>query len=335
MQEIDEWQDVDFGTFHSEIVASNRPAVLRSLIGDWPAVVQSNPSPEAACQYLTKFDNGNPVYTIAAPPEAGGRFFYREDLRGVNFKRAQIPFAQVLTQLQAQDIGKHTHSLAVQALSVRDTLPGFEAENPASLLDADIAPTMWVGNRGQVAPHYDVHRNLACVVAGRRQFILFPPEQISNLYLGPILGAPGGVPISLVDAWNPDLGQFPRFAEALEAASEATLAPGDAIYIPSLWWHGVASLESVNVLVNYWWNGIPESNISPNDSLMHSMLSIAKLDESQRAAWRAYFEHYVFRGDGEPAKHLPGSFEDLATIPNAEQVRTIRMFLSENLKRET
>ena len=332
MQKIAEWQNVDFDTFHNKIVASNRPAVMRSIVGDWPAVQQSITSPEAACQYLTSFDNGNPVYTIAAPPNAGGRFFYSDDLLGVNFKRAQVPFSQVLAQLQSGNKGGDTFSLAVQALQVNDTLPGFATDNAPGVLSNDIAPTMWVGNRGQVAPHYDVHRNLACVVAGRRQFILFPPEQVSNLYLGPILGAPGGVPISLVDAWNPNLVQFPRFADALDAASEATLDPGDAIYIPSLWWHGVASLEPVNVLVNYWWNGTTQSGVSPNDSLLHAMLSIAALDESQRAAWRDYFDYFVF-GDENHAPHLPDNIEDLATKPSAEQVRTVKAFLSENLKK--
>jgi hypothetical protein len=332
LHKIVEWQNVDLATFHRDIVPSNKPAVMRSLVGDWPSIQCARESSKAVCDYLANLDNGNAVYTIAAPPDARGRFFYSDDLQSVNFKRAQIPLAQVLTQLQAAATDSDAFALAVQAMSVRDTLPGFATENFTPLLEPDIAPTMWIGNQGHVAPHYDVHRNLACVVAGRRQFILFPPDQIANLYLGPMLGAPGGVPISLVDVWNPDLKRFPRFADALETASEAVLEPGDAIYIPSLWWHGVASLERVNVLVNYWWQGITESNISPNDALLHAMLSIAKLDSSQRSAWRSYFEHYVFRSDGDPASHLPSEIEDIVTLPSAEQTQAVKDFLAKNLK---
>ena len=36
-------------------------------------------------------------------------------------------------------------------------------------------------------------------------------------------------------------------------AFSAELQPGDAIFIPSLWWHQVESLSAVNGLVNYWW----------------------------------------------------------------------------------
>ena len=64
---------------------------------------------------------------------------------------------------------------------------------------------MWLGNRAIVAPHYDIHDNLACVVAGRRKFNLFPPEQIENLYPGPTLVTPGGVPVSMVDLNQPDM----------------------------------------------------------------------------------------------------------------------------------
>lgn len=333
MHKIAEWQDVDVGTFQNEVVPTNKPALIRSLVKDWPAVVKGLGSATATCQYLQGLDSGTPVYTIAAPPDAGGRFFYSDDLRGLNFKKGQIPLAQVLAQLLAQGDEPRAHSIAVQALSVRDMLPGFEDENPITLVDASVAPTMWIGNRGHVAPHYDVHRNLACVVAGRRQFTLFPPDQIANLYLGPILGAPGGVPISLVDIWNPDFDKFPRYAEAAKVAQEAVLEPGDALYIPSLWWHAVASLEPVNVLVNYWWGGIGDSGISPNDTLLHGMLAMSGLDDAQRRAWRDFFDHYVFRTGGNPVAHLPNELPDISTTLSSEQESAVREFLSERLRK--
>jgi hypothetical protein len=331
LKKIAERQHVDLETFQNEIVPANTPTVIRSLVEDWPAVQHCRSSATATCQYLETMDHGVLAYTIAAPPDAGGRFFYSDDFKGVNFKRGQIPFAQVLAQILAQSDQPSPHSIAVQALSIRDNLPEFEKENPIPLLDAPVPPTMWIGNRGYVAPHYDVHRNLACVVAGKRQFILYPPAQIANLYPGPILDAPGGVPISLVDVWNPDFEKFPRYAEAQEVAQEAVLEPGDAIYIPSLWWHAVASLESVNVLVNYWWGGINASGVSPNDSLLHAMLAFKSLDDSQRRAWRAYFDYYVFRSSADPEAHLPSGLSDVVTSLSPEQDKAVRDFLSQHL----
>lgn len=331
MRKIAEWQQVDFDTFHDEIVPANKPALIRSLVGDWPAVVNSRGSSAATCEYLRRLDNGTPVYTIAAPPSAGGRFFYSDDLEGVNFKRGQIPLAQVLAQLLAQDEETTGHTIAVQALSVREALPDFEGENAMALVDPSVPPTMWIGNRGRVAPHYDVHRNLACVVAGRRKFTLFPPDQIANLYPGPVLGAPGGVPISMVDIWNPNLDAFPRYAEAADASQETILEPGDALYIPSLWWHAVAALESINVLVNYWWGGIGATGISPNDTLLHGILAIAGLEDSQRQAWRDFFEYYVFGTGEDPRAHLPSGINDIITTLSAEQDTAVRAFLSAHL----
>jgi hypothetical protein len=331
LREITEWQHVDFEKFHNEIVPNNQPAVIRSLVRDWPAVTSGLESTSGACDYLRKLDNGQPVYTIAAPPEADGRFFYRDDLQGVNFNRGQIPLSQVLTKLLDNIDAANPHSIAVQALSIRETLPKFENGNAMPLMDDEVQPTMWIGNNGRVSPHYDVHRNLACVMAGRREFTLFPPDQIENLYLGPILDAPGGVPISLVDVMHPDLEKFPRYANALEFAQQTVLEPGDAIFIPSLWWHGVASLEPLNVLVNYWWGGDTDSGISPNDSLLHAMLSIADLDESQRNAWRSFFDYYVFGSGIDPTAHLPNELEDIVTSLSDEQSTKIREFLSQRL----
>ena len=117
-----------------------------------------------------------------------------------------------------------------------------------------MSPRIWIGNRIRVAPHYDVKENVAVCVAGRRRFTLFPPGQIANLYPGPLEQTPAGTPVSMVDQHAPDLERYPRYAEAWTTAQQATLEPGDAIYIPYCWWHGVESLEPVSILVNYWWN---------------------------------------------------------------------------------
>ena len=55
-----------------------------------------------------------------------------------------------------------------------------------------------------MAPHYDLMENIGIVVAGRRRFILFPPEELKNLYVGPIELTPAGTPVSLVDPHNPE-----------------------------------------------------------------------------------------------------------------------------------
>lgn len=319
LEPIKEWVDVDRELFFDRIYPANKPAVLRGLVHGWPVVQSALDSTSDAVDYICSFDSHAPAYTIVGEPDIKGRFFYSDDFSGVNFQRTQAAITAVLEQLLGMQENPNPHAVAIQAASIAEVLPGFEQHNANPVLDASIAPTMWLGNRALVAPHYDVHDNIACVALGRRRFTLFPPEQIDNLYLGPFLNAPGGVPISTVDLREPDLQKHPRFQSALASAQQATLEPGDAIFIPSPWWHAVESLEAINVLVNYWWGCPGATNLSQNHSLMHSMLSIANLSAAQRESWRHYFDYFVFKGTSDPSEHLPNDLQDLVTSMSPEQ----------------
>ncbi len=332
MQQIPVWENVDFNTFHNDIVVQNKPAHIKSVVGDWPAVKAGGESPEAIANYLKAQDSEKVISALVGDPSINGRFFYQPGLEALNFKKAQVTLSIGVERLVKIKDHRDPFAIALQAIPIAQVLPGFKALNKQPLLDASIEPTMWLGNRATVAPHYDIHDNLACVVAGRRKFNVFPPGAIENLYPGPTLVTPGGVPVSMVDIDQPDLALFPKYAKALEVAQEAILEPGDGIYIPALWWHGVESLESINVLVNYWWGGETESGVSPNDSLIHAMMSIGGLSAQKREAWRDYFNYYVFKTDTDPAQHLPADLNDVLTSLTPEQNLEIREFLIKQLK---
>ena len=329
--EIPVWHQVSAEQFENEIVPLNKPALLKSLAGDWSAVKAGTESPQAIANYLSAMDSEQSVPAVVGNPEINGRFFYGDDLQTMNFSRASTTLSSALEQLLKIIDQPNPHAIALQAIPIRDALKGFEDQNPQPLLDSSVAPTLWLGNRAMVAPHYDIHDNIATVVAGRRRFTLYPPEQINNLYPGPALSTPAGVPVSMVDIRHPDLEQFPNYAQAEAVAQQAILEPGDAVYIPALWWHGVESLEGLNILVNYWWGGQTQGTPSANDSMMHSMLSIAKLSPEKREAWRQYFNYFVFQTAEDPQRHLPASLNDLVTDLSEEQQRALREFLSKRL----
>ena len=331
MLEIPVWHQVTAEQFENEIVPLNKPALLKSRFGDWSAVKAGKESPQAIVDYLTTMDRGQKVSAVVGNPEIDGRFFYGDDLQTMNFSRASTTLASALEQLLKLVDQPNPHAIALQAITIRDALDDFEIQNPQPLLDSSIAPTLWLGNRAMVAPHYDIHDNIAAVVAGRRRFTLYPPEQINNLYPGPALSTPAGVPVSMVDIRQPDLQQFPNYAQAEAVALQGVLEPGDGIYIPALWWHGVESLEALNLLVNYWWGGQTQGTPSANDSMMHSMLSIAKLSPAKREAWRQYFNYYVFQTGDDPQEHLPASLNDLVTDLSEEQQKALKGFLSKRL----
>ncbi len=262
----------------------------------------------ALTRYLARFDNGHAIDVIRMPPSARGRIFYNADMSGFNFTREKMPVGDALERAQKNARFENGASLAAQSAPIPECLPGFTAENAMPLLDVSVVPRIWLGNAVVTPAHFDESSNIACVVAGRRRFTLFPPEQIVNLYIGPLGHAPTGTPISLVSFREPDFERFPRFREALEHARTADLGPGDAIYIPPLWWHHVESLNRVNVLVNYWWKGEaerPTQHGTALDSLLHAIVNLRELPEAQRRAWATIFDYYVFGDADAAASHIP------------------------------
>ena len=85
----------------------------------------------------------------------------------------------------------------------------------------------------------------------------------------------------------------------------AELEPGDALYLPKLWWHQVESTAPFNALVNYWWDGFAAGPDAPNTAMLLAMITIAERPPGERRAWKALFDHYVFREGGHPLAHLP------------------------------
>lgn len=328
---IREWRDVNLETFQNEIIPQRQPAVLKSLVSDWPAAREGRESAAKICSYVKQFDTGQQVNATVGSPSIKGRFFYRDDCNGFNFERKMVSVSTALDNLLTLIDEPEPPAIALQAIPVTDVLPSFERENVLPLVDKTVAPRMWLGNKSTIATHYDVYSNVACVVAGRRRFTLFPPDQVANLYIGPLLTTPGGSPISMVDLRQPDLSRYPRFQQALEVSQVAILEPGDAIYVPILWWHSVESLENFNVLVNYWWNDSETSSDSPFNSLLHSMLAISSLPEEQRILWREFFDYFVFQLDNDPAAHLPDGLRDVLGSLGPDERKRLKALLSQYL----
>jgi hypothetical protein len=320
--------------FRDEIRAANLPVVLKGLTAQWPAVREGLRSPQAIAHYLRRFDRGRPVETIFGSPEIEGKFFYNEKLDGLNFERRPEPIAASVDRILAAAEQEKPPSVYVQSVPIRDCLEGFPEENRLEIVDRSVLPRIWIGNRLTVQTHFDLSENVACCVAGRRQFTLFPPEQTPNLYPGPFELTLAGPPISMVRLENPDLERYPRFPEALEHALVAELEPGDAIYIPYFWWHHVQALDDLNILVNYWWNDAQADLGSPFDALLHAILALRDMPPNQRAAWKVMFGHYAFGENGDPVEHLPPEARGALGAHDPRMRQQIRMMLLNSIARQ-
>ena len=328
---IPEREAVDPDTFARDIAESYQPVVLRGQVADWPAVAAGKGGAHAIVDYISQFDCGNRAEVMIGAPEAKGRFFYTDDMRGFNFHREKVPLRTLLAELVRLDGTPDAPTLYAGAAAAGEHLPGWLEANPLPLPTPGAMPRIWVGNATRVATHYDVSQNIACVVAGTRRFTLFPPDQIGNLYVGPLENTLAGQPTSMVDLDAPDFDRFPRFARALDTAMVADLEPGDAIFIPSLWWHNVDARGSVNVLLNYWWGAKDETPSFP--ALVHALPAIRDVPRAERETWRVWFDHFVFSSDATTLEHLPESARGVLGPPSTARTRLMRDYLIRALDR--
>jgi hypothetical protein len=323
----------DASALPDSALRSTQPWVRRGLVAQWPAVQAGRRSPAAAADYLRERYRGEPVVAWSGAPDISGRFFYNEDFSGFNFRVERLGLDRVLDAIMACATQQPAPAIYVGSTTVDTCLPGFRADNDLAFGQLDPLASIWIGNRTRIAAHQDVPDNLACVVAGRRRFTLFPPDQVANLYVGPLDFTPAGQAISLVDFARPDFDRHRRFAQALTHARVVELEPGDALFIPSLWWHHVEALDPFNVLVNYWWRRSPAYMDSPMNALMLAIMIVRDLPAHERRAWQQMFDHYIFAADDQTAEHVPTHARGVLSPMDANATRSLRARLLKRLNR--
>ena len=306
-------RDLTPARFLREIVEPCQPVILRGLVADWPVVQAAQGAPGRLKDYLAAFDVGARIETYLGHPQIGGKYYYAPDFKGFNFERRMMKLLDAL-QLMVESLDSaDAASVYVGSVPTGESLPGFAAANAMPLLGQGVSPRIWLGTRSNVSCHHDTYDNLACVIAGRRRFTLFEPTLIGKLYVGPIDNTMAGAPVSLAaSADGPGDGsgeglkeQYPLFEEIRAQALRVELEAGDALYLPKLWWHKVESLAPLNGLVNYWWDAFSAGPDAPYTSMLLALIAIAERPPAERQAWKAFFDHYVFRTHGHPLAHLP------------------------------
>jgi hypothetical protein len=305
-------------------VKASKPLVLQGLIEHWPSLAAGRSSPSALNDYLKSMDRGIPGAVMEAPASTHGRFGYSADLREFTFSKRQRGISETLDRIERQADRPNGPIIAIQMLPLASHLRDFVRQNPMPMLP-EIGPLLWLGGRVRTQIHHDRDHNLACVIAGRRRFVVFPPEQVANLYIGPIENPP---PLSIVDLEAPDFSRFPRFEKALATAQIAELGPGDALFMPRHWWHHVTSRDPYNAMVNYWWGAQAQGLENPYDCFLTALLAIKDLPAPERIYWRAMFNAYVFQSEGNAVEHIPPELRGVLGTIHAR----IRAALKQKLK---
>ncbi len=95
-------------------------------------------------------------------------------------------------------------------------------------------PVLFVGGEGaKVVMHYDMDlaNNFHFNFAGEKKVIIYSPSQTKHLYKVPY----SIVSMEQIDMEHPDFEHYPALLKA--KGYKVTLKHGDALFIPSKWWH--------------------------------------------------------------------------------------------------
>lgn len=325
-------ETVDAAGLDARLRGARAPFLIRGLAADWPLVEAARAGDEAVRRYLLQHRRDRTFPGSVGKHGAGDRLFY-DAAMDMNFRMTQARLEEFFDVMVRLESDPQAPAIYLASIGMREYFAGLCEANNLPLGDRVPTESIWIGTRTCIATHNDVPDNLAVCAAGRRRFTLFPPEQFANLYLGPIDNTPAGRPVSMVDLRSPDFAAHPRFREALDHALVAELEPGDALFVPSLWWHNVEGRAAFNVLVNYWWRDAPHFLGKPEDALLHAILAVRDLPAAEKVRWQAQFEHYVFANGADVTDHLPPEGRGILAPLTPDTAGRIRARLLRNLSR--
>lgn len=326
--------DIDF----ERLIDDQTPMIFKGLAADLPLVRAGLISAGAAMDHLRPFYSGKPLFVFKGDPAIKGRFGYTAEVDGFNYAHENMSLDRLFALLTEYRDDAEAPSIYCGSTDIDTFLPGLLPGDGLAMTGEmftqnPVLKSIWMGSRTTACAHFDISHNIAVCMAGHRRFTLFPPEQIHNLYPGPLEPTPGGQVISLVDFTDPDFETYPRFREALDAAQVAELEPGDVLFYPSMWWHQVEALDAFNILINYWWNTTPAFVDTPMNTLLHGLLSLRSRPAAEKAAWREVFDYYLFGPQSAAAGHIPAAAQGPLGPLDLMQARRLRANLLNRLNR--
>ncbi|APR79849.1 Pass1-related protein [Minicystis rosea] len=219
--------------FEREHRRASRPALLEGLTERWPR----RPSVDGL---RDRFSDRRLPVTMAP----GGKVDPNA--------RAGVIYQAMLLGEYVDKLPEPTHPGYYMVVPLESSLPELLAdiEAPQYTVGAWWSTTrLWLSAKDTSSPlHRDIADNIIVQLQGRKRILLYPPDHTAWLYSNALTS---GLPnFSRFDPEAPDYDRFPhaRHAEPLEV----TLHPGEALFLPSGWWHQVRAVD-ISVTINFWW----------------------------------------------------------------------------------
>ena len=86
-------------------------------------------------------------------------------------------------------------------------------------------------------------------------------------------------------------------------------------------------------MINYWWNPVPAFIDTPQTTLLHALLSLRDRPETEKRAWRALFDYYVFGPADRAGAHLPEHAKGSLGPVDETKARRLRAQVTRKLQR--
>ncbi len=220
--ELDKRKGLSAAAFYEAYQKPKKPVVLTDFAARWPAVEKWT------------FDFFRKNYGHYTVPICDSAFHRAGD--GYMKHSHVMRFGDYLTLIENQPTEKRLHNFQVMRESP-ELASDFIRPRMKGLRFFKFALLFFGGAGSRLNLHYDIdcsHVFLTHFIT-RKEVYLFPPEQAGLLYQHPYTVQ------SHVDVLNPDLEAFPAFQ--FTTPHHAVLNHGEALFIPSRWWHYVYYTE--------------------------------------------------------------------------------------------
>jgi hypothetical protein len=231
-QPVERRQDLSYDQFVQEYGGPEKPVIVTDLTRDWPA------------QTGWTFDFFRQRYghlTVQVK---------REAQRTLAMATRSMTMAQYIDYLETTRdespyyLASWDFMLDAPELAQDYSLPGYWQDDWLLDVSPELRPRLlwlFIGPaRTGFRMHVDVGHTAAWNVqlVGSKKWTLFAADQLPHLYFG------------RVNSFDPDLKLHPNFVHA--QGYECVLHPGEAIFVPSAWWHQTQILEnSLAISGNY------------------------------------------------------------------------------------
>jgi hypothetical protein len=229
-------------------VTANRPVIVQGVMERWPALATWSWSHlaeflgEHAGEVIVSANGLYPDYLSQPSPMTKVSMTLKELVERMlpaEGGSPQPPRPPILAPGETYYIYGKSYLFEAFPELLKDVSP------PACLGATPVSTTStWISSAGCVTPlHYDLPNTLLCQVRGSKEVHLFDPAQYDRLYLRGerFPGFDNFERQSQVDIHHPDFAAFPEFRRAVALA--VTLKEGEALFIPSNWFHEVETLE--------------------------------------------------------------------------------------------